>query len=332
MLTIILIPTGLIAVAVIFLAILFIPVFNQPKPMTFGVTFSEPFAKWLGLDAKKAYTEILDDLQVKDLRLIAYWDEIEPQEGVYDFSSLDWQIAEAEKRGANIILAIGQKVPRWPECHYPDWTKNFKKEDFQEKILTLLRETVNRYKDKQVIKMWQVENEPLVFFFGKCPFLPDRSFLKQEISLVRGIDSRPTLVTDSGELSTWLWTSGLGDYFGTTMYRVVWNPVIGFFSYDYIFSPAFYRLKAFLNGLTPAKVIISELQAESWGENGQLATLPLEKLRKSMDSARLKKNIDFASRTGFKETYLWGAEYWYWLKEKKGDDSLWQIAKGLWNK
>jgi len=39
----------------------------------------------LGLDWKKTYLAILDDLKVKNLKLVAYWDLIEEEPGVYNF-------------------------------------------------------------------------------------------------------------------------------------------------------------------------------------------------------------------------------------------------------
>lgn len=77
----------------------------------FGVTFSRFKAEELKLDWRETYLAILDDLKVKHLRLGAYWDDIETQSGQYDFSNLDWQIEEAEKHGAQIILAIGFRLP-----------------------------------------------------------------------------------------------------------------------------------------------------------------------------------------------------------------------------
>ena len=39
-----------------------------------------------------------------------------------------------------------------------------------------ITETINRYKDNQAIKAWQVENEPFLKGFGECPKL-DKEFL-----------------------------------------------------------------------------------------------------------------------------------------------------------
>jgi len=42
-----------------------------------------------------------------------------------------------------------------------------------------------------------------------------------------------------------------------------------------------------------------------------------------------KRNIDFAEKTGLKEFYLWGGEWWYWLKTKQNNDEIWQEVKNL---
>ena len=73
----------------------------------FGVTFSSPFAEKFGMDPKDVYLAILDDFKVKKIRLPVYWDRIEMKEGELDFSELDWQISEAQKRDVKIILTIG---------------------------------------------------------------------------------------------------------------------------------------------------------------------------------------------------------------------------------
>ncbi|MBI4119635.1 MAG: EamA family transporter [Parcubacteria group bacterium] len=96
---------------------------DPERPIAWGITFSQKFSRELGLNWKENYEAILNDLNAKHLRLIAYWDLIEPEDGKFDFADLDYQIRRAEENGAEIILVIGQKVPRWPECHYPEWIK-----------------------------------------------------------------------------------------------------------------------------------------------------------------------------------------------------------------
>src|SRR3989344_5441507 len=92
--------------------------YAKPKPqqnINYGVNFSNKYAQELGQDWKDVYIKILDDLKVKNLRLVAYWDDIEKIRNVYDFSDIVWQLQEADKRGGNVIMTIGRKVPRYPE-------------------------------------------------------------------------------------------------------------------------------------------------------------------------------------------------------------------------
>ncbi len=99
----------------------------QVKNITYGVVFSQKHAQNLGLDWKENYSAILEDLQVKDIKLAAQWDLLEPEAGKYDFGDLDWQLDQAKKQGARVMLAIGMKTPRWPECHLPGWASIWRK-------------------------------------------------------------------------------------------------------------------------------------------------------------------------------------------------------------
>ena len=75
-------------------------------------------------------------------------------------------------------------------------------------------------------------------------------------------------------------------------------------------------------------MIIVELQAEPWGPK-MIYETPLEEQNKSMNLEKFKEIIDYTQRTGFDEAYLWGAEWWYWLKEKHNNETIWQEAQKL---
>ncbi|MEA3272137.1 MAG: beta-galactosidase, partial [Patescibacteria group bacterium] len=213
-----------------------IPV-NFEREIEYGATFSKPYAEDFDLDWKETYLAILDDLKVRKLRVPAYWDLIEPEQDKYNFEDLDWQIDEAEKRDAKIILAIGRKLPRWPECFMPIWVKDWNETAQQERVFKMLRDVVIRYKDRDVISAWQVENEPFFRFFGECP-PADEEFLKTEIEVVKSLDdTRPIIITESGELSSWLRGGKYGDTLGVSMYWIVWNRHWGYFHHH---IPAIY--------------------------------------------------------------------------------------------
>lgn len=299
---------------------------NESK-MEYGVTFSKPFADFLGVDWKETYAAILDDLGARKIRLMSYWTETERTKGNYSFEDLDWQINEAKKRNAEIILVVGQKQPRWPECHIPDWAKDLPLKERQDVVIELDRAVINRYKDEKNIVAWQVENEPF-FHFGICPEYDD-NFLDREISLVHSLDpNRPVIVTDSGELSSWYKSGKRADILGTTLYRTVWNKDIGYVNYP--FPASYYWLKGELIKLITGvqKVIVVELQGEAWGAK-MPNDMTLEEQYQSMNPAKLKKIAEYARLTGFSESYFWGAEWWYWLKKSKGEDGMWQAAKEI---
>ena len=231
----------ILLVFIIFLFIfgcyLFIGKTEPSEEITWGVNFSQKQAQNLGLDWKETYLVLLEDLGVKFLKVATYWDFIESKEGEYNFEDLDWQIKKAEERGVKILLAIGMKSPRWPECHLPEWAKNLSKEKQQERILILIEKIVLRYRDSGAIRYWQVENEPF-FPFGECPWR-DKKFLKKEIELVKQLDSqkRPVIISDSGEGSFWITAAKFGDIVGTTMYEKVW-----FRQLNFMFAIPFPRL------------------------------------------------------------------------------------------
>jgi hypothetical protein len=46
-----------------------------------------------------------------------------------------------------------------------------------------------------------------------------------------------------------------------------------------------------------------------------------------MNAKRVEEILNFALDTGEKEQYLWGAEWWYYMKKKYNDDSIWETVK-----
>lgn len=317
---------GLIVLAfMIFWQSLFLFDFSKRSPdMIFGVNFSPLQTDHLGIDGREVYRALLDDLGVKHLRLGAYWNRIEKTEGVYDFSELDYYMDEAAKRQAKIILTTGQRIQRWPECHDPQWLK---KQDKQNKLDKLITETVNRYKDHPALEFWQIENEPFLLAFGKCEKISSPNF-KKEIDLVKKLDpTHPTISTDSGELASWLRTAPFTDYFGSTVYRLVLSPYLGYISHEPSIPAAQYRLRSFIAGKPIEKVFLIEVQAEPWTDRG-LRDVPIQEQFNSMDLNRFKKTAQFAKKTGFPRSYMWGAEWWYWLRQN-GHPEFWDFAKTL---
>jgi len=328
----------LIVLSVLIVGPIILFVLLRPTPqkdIEYGTTFSKKYATEIGLDWKQAYLKILDDLGAKNLRLIVYWDESEPEPDKYNYDDIKWQLDEAEKRDLHVILSVGQKVPRYPECFEPQWWKNLKdKETKNRELYEFTMNTVIELKKYNSIKIWQIENEPF-FPFGECAPL-DRGPIVEEIKLVRQIDKRPILVQDSGEGGFWLPTYSLGDYLGISMYRKIWYDFWGvflgrFIYFQYPLAHWTYKIKANLVGVPIDRIYVTELQGEPWGP-GLNTKLSKEDKDMTMSKKDFIDTISYAQNAGFKHYYVWGAEWWLWEKEHNNEPFYWDTAKALFRK
>ncbi len=292
--------------------------------LVFGATFSKEYAQSLGLDWQAAYTAVLDDLGIRLLRIPAYWDEIEPQPGHFDFSDVDWQISEAARRGAKVVLAVGLKLPRWPECHAPGWTEGMGVDEIRRRQLVMVEAAVKHFRGEPAIVNWQIENEPLFQFGEDCPRLT-ADYLKDEVAAVKELDSRPIILQDAGEFSTWGPTARYADTLGVSLYRVVWDKRFGYVRWPGL--AAAYQLRAALARRHVDKVIITELQAEPWVTES-ITKVPIRDQLAQMNPDQLKNNVRFAERIGFPQAYFWGVEWWYWIKQQ-GHPEMWEAAKKM---
>lgn len=303
---------------------------QPPDEITYGATFSVPYAKSLGLDWRAAYNAMLTDLEVDQVRLAAYWPMVEPQRGEYTFTELDYQIKRAREEGATVILAVGRRLPRWPECHHPEWTQSLSRVERQAAQKAYMRQVVERYRDEPHIELWQVENEPYleVFAHEHCGEL-DEQFLREEVALVREADpDTPILMTDSGNLGTWWQPYRLADAFGTSVYLYFWHDELGKFTTD--LPAAWYRAKhgavEHIFGDKPTFLI--ELAAEPWLPKAK-TDVPIDVQLQRMNPQMLRETIRFARRTHLPHQYLWGVEWWYWLKIEHDHDAMWQTARRI---
>lgn len=285
----------------------------------FGVTFAPRVVRFYGdNDPLVAFRAVLDDLGVRLIRLPMYWNDVEATQGNYDFSDIDPYMDAAAAVGAKVTLVVGVKTPRWPECHVPSWVG----ESPREALFDYLDVVVSRYKDHPALFRWQVENEHH-FPFGECP-APDLALFSDEVAFVRHLDPHtPIQLTVSGEQELWAGTAGPADVMGASMYRFAWNPTTGLVVFPH--PPEFYRLQAASVAYDVDRVVISELQAEPWFENGVIPDALAD--RAALFTAdRLVDHMNFARRTGLPEVYLWGVEWWYDLAQR-GDTSLWDAAR-----
>lgn len=310
---------------------------NKHEPLVLGTSFIPAYAESLGLDPQQTMGAILNDLGVRHLRLVSYWNQMEPEQGRYDFSLLDWQFQKAEAAGAKITLSLGLRQPRWPECHMPAWAAELPsgtaEGTWQKHLERYIAQVVNRYKGSPALDSYQLENEYFLKGFGICTDF-SRERLVNEYNLVKQLDPYHKLIIARSN-------NALGmpigeptpDEFGISIYKRVWDANLTHRYLEYPFPAWFY---GFVAGgqkiLTGKDMMIHELQAEAWPPDGNIPAASLDEQNKSFNAERFKKRVEFGKGTGMREIYLWGSEYWYYRLQKLNDPSLWTVAKDEFSK
>jgi hypothetical protein len=297
-------------------------VFRAREPVRYGATFSPAYARFLGLDDHEVFIAVLEELELSDIRLPVHWDEVEPDPGRQKFAELDWFMDTAAEHDTGVVLAIGNKVPRWPECYAPGWAKTLDNQGYEQALLDYLESLVERYREHPALVRWQVENETL-FAFGECPPTDYRLFQK-EIELVRSLDSQhPIQLTVSGEQQLWLSLAGPADVIGASMYRRVALP--NGWPVTFPIPPQWYSLQALSAAPWVDNVVISELQAEPWLTK-DYREYPVAEAAELFTPKQLGKYLRYARATGLKDISVWGVEWWYYLKHN-GQPELWNAGR-----
>ncbi len=302
---------------------------HKNEPTKLGATFVPDYARYFGLNPKVTMDEMINDLGIRQFRLVSYWKNIESTKGTYDFSELDWQFKKAEESGSKVSLAVGLRQPRWPECHEPAWAKGRPIEQWRADLYRYIEATVNRYKDNPALESYQLENEYFMSVFGECTdFSRDR--LVYEADLVKRLDpNHKLIISRSNNWGGIPLRQPTPDQFAVSIYKRVWDKTATKRYFEYPYPPWFYSSLGGYGELVSGKsMVIHELQTEAWLPKGykmnQVNDIP--EMTKSVDAERLDSRIQYGLDTGIKEIYLWGPEWWYWLKQN-GHPELWDVAK-----
>lgn len=312
-------------------------------PMEIGASFSHRHLKALGYDPLTALKEF-KGLRFKWIRLGCYWDEIENEPGKFSFAALDPLVEYCQRSNINVLLTIGMKSPRFPEYYLPNWIS--KSSGFRRltsistdnKILleatkNYLKHCVHHFKNNPIIKVWQVENEPLDWS-GEKWWKITPEFLAEEISFVRKLDSkkRKILVNLWGNELTkrQLYKDALkeADILGLDLY--LRHPMFIFFNFFNRYIGPLDR-KEVIQGIFSEihafgkDVWLTELQAEPW-EPGEIHTRKTNP--PSFMPKHLRENLQYAMSLNPSVCLLWGFEWWYDCKQK-GDLRYWEEAKAV---
>jgi hypothetical protein len=300
-----------------------------------GVSFIADYASSLGVDPHDTMKAMINDLHVKNFRLVSYWSDMEKSPGQYNFSELDWEFHQAEAAQAKITLSVGLRQPRWPECHVPSWIDiNKPVSTWQPQLEGFITRVVNRYKSSPALGSYQLENEYFLKAFGECTNF-DRSRLVSEYNLIKKLDTKHIVILSRSNNAQGIpLYSPTPDEYGISIYKRVWDTSVTHRYVEYPFPAWYYATLAGLQKIVQGRdMIIHEMQAEPWPPDKKgITDISLAEQSKSFDAARFQGRINFAKATGMPTVYYWGGEYWYYRKVVLHDSSVWNVAKTAFNK
>jgi glycosyl hydrolase family 42 (putative beta-galactosidase) len=323
-----------------------------------GISFRPPQVAAFGLDERATLRELLA-YPFQLIRLGAYWNQIEPEPGMFHTAQLDWQIEAAEQAGKRIILCVGPlKTFGYPDFFVP---KHHLAPPFPEHTrirpsaypalvraaAEFITRLVERYKRHESIIAWQLEHEAVDPLGVEHSWRLDVAFIEQEMEALREADpTRPTMMNGflptslPVALSQWWRTRDQGDSLAVAerladMVGIDYYPRHALVA---IGSKTLYldggqshwqRSKRLLGrvGTHGKRLMVAEGQAEPW----ETITTPPNPARQGMYSCLPEQVINNYNtclgwngrQTSLYAYLFWGAEYWI-LRTQNGDTSYLQ--------
>jgi len=306
---------------------------NDNGPTQYGVSFIPDYAQSLGLNPEQTMDALLS-INVKEFRIVSYWSDIEPTKGNFDFSQLDWEFAKAQAHHAKIILVLGLRQPRWPECHEPNWVNTSEPTStWQPELEQAMTKVVDRYKNSPSLEDYQLENEYFLKGFGNCTDYSRQRYV-DEFNLVKSLDpNHPIIISRSNNSIGIPIGQPHGDLYGISIYKRVWDANVTHRYFEYPWPAWYYGFLAGVQKIFLHKdMVVTEMQGEAWPPNGKgITQISLAEQNKSLNAQRLQGRFNFGKATGMKQVEMWGAEYWYYRMQVLHDPSLWDVAKKEFN-
>jgi len=293
------------------------------NPARYGVSLSVKQCRSFKLDWHDCLDWALHGAGFRRFRLMSYWNEIEKEQSIYDFTVLDEQIERISKVGGVITLCLGVKQPRWPEYHWPNWTKDLEIRQKNKALLKFVKKVVTRYRNEKSIISWQLENEALLKHFGD-EIAIDRHRLLREFALIKQLDpQRPVIMSTSNNWGIPV-RQPIPDIVGFSYYAVVYNDYAGYTRTEH--RPWLHKIRKYLIcQLLNRPVFMHELQLEPWGPEA-IWRMSASEQNKSMSTTQITQNLRDAQKICAYPIDMWGLEWWYW-RHIQGDNTIWHAVK-----
>lgn len=325
-----------------------------------GISYRPLQALAFGLDTRSTLLTLLA-YPYQLIRLGAYWNQIEPEAGKFNFDELDWQIEAAEQAGKQIILCVGPlKTFGYPEFFVPPHhlphpfpeNKLIKPSEYPSLLsaaANFIICLVERYQPHKSIVAWQLEHDAVDPLGMEHTWRLDSAFVEKEAQVLRETDpTRPVMMNGylptslPVRLSQWWRTRGQGDSLAVAQ-RLADLVGIDYYPRNAITTVG--KQTLYLDGsrsstqkprqkellawaaLNAKKLLISEGQAEPWETITTPPNPPNRAMHSCLPEAVIGNYNDCITWYGQPDllyAYLfWGAEYWI-LRNKSGDSSYLQ--------
>jgi len=300
-----------------------------------GTSFSPRRCGRFGLAVRETFRQVLDR-GFAIVRLSAYWDEIAKN----GHGELDELLDAARAAGLAIVLTVGMKAIQWPEFYLPPAVpadaprggRIGRDPRLAAQVLSFVTETVARYRDREEIVAWQVENEPFNRS-GPQHWWIDPGLVRREVQAVRALDPRRPIVLNAfthfnaaldaesrprhgpfnarrlSPEKTILDLLRPGDVLGLDTYTAIGataedKPIVHRADRDWADDAGRWLRAAQARG---RDAWIVEAQAEPWEPAHDTYANPI-----SFSPEDLVANFERLAEAGFSTILLWGCEYWSW--------------------
>ncbi|HEX6032206.1 MAG TPA: beta-galactosidase [Tepidiformaceae bacterium] len=288
---------------------------------------------------------VLSGLGAKYVRISVHWDEVEPREGVYDFSLLDALLAEADRHGAKVLLTVGMKGQRHPEFYIPNWALQrshtpeggIPADDpyLHDRALEMVAAVVSHTAASPAIDSWSAENEPFIASPRASNWRLTPEWVAEVRDTIRANDPLGRLVLAAHAQHfvfdrRWQDALDAGDILGASIYPFRDHRVLGI---DFVvpileigpIAPnyAYQAREARDQG---KQFWITEMQGEPWIHTDPRTVGP-DNASPNLTESKFRKSVEYARKTGASRVYLWGAEWWLYQKDHYHDDWWWDLAR-----
>ena len=284
------------------------------KELIWGMSWSTKRAQTLGLSADTTANldAILNEIPIRRLQLMSYWDVGEPEKGTFNFSQLEEQFAVARRRGLRVSLQLGLHQSVSPFCHQPAWTQTLDQTELTIHLQHYLQRLIERFDNEVNLVQYQLEPEIFRVADGTCTHQLQVADLDELYQFVTTLTEKEVAVSLANNRPIVRRQTPNAGGFGLRLTPYA-QPEEKWYQLQRTLPARYYN---FLAGN------FSIFHSSSRFFIRQLVIEPVDNLPFSAEL--LQQRLDYAASSNLKTIDLQGAEWWL-QQTQQGDNSLLEL-------